>query len=250
MTTVAPESECMLRDRIEAGSHWSLIMRRGTLLKLTDIAGGGNAALLLYNPYDKLERYNAPDSLKCQHTLHLKNGNCLFSDMGRIFCSIVDDDLDGHDTICGNLSEKMLKKKYPLKTFQQALNERSISGEYAFAIEMEKHGLGARDAAANANFFSKVVTDDSGNLRYLPDYSPSGSSISLRFEMDTLVLMHTCPHPLNPAIEYPRSPIGLEIHRAAPVREDDVCLNACEENRRGFENNALYHLQGGYRHDP
>ena len=51
--------------------------------------------MLLYNPQDKLERYNAPDTLKCQHTFKLTRGHCLYSDMGRIFCSIIEDSLGG-----------------------------------------------------------------------------------------------------------------------------------------------------------
>ena len=37
-----------------------------------------------------LERYNAPDTLKCQQTFRLTAGHCLYSDMGRIFCSVRD----------------------------------------------------------------------------------------------------------------------------------------------------------------
>ncbi len=28
-------------------------------------------------------------------------------------------------------------------------------------------------------------------------FSKAGAAVELRFEMDTLVLMHTCPHPLE-----------------------------------------------------
>ena len=31
--------------------------------------------MLLYNPQDKLERYNAPDTLKCQHSFKLTQGS-------------------------------------------------------------------------------------------------------------------------------------------------------------------------------
>ena len=58
--------------------------------------------MLFYNPHNPLERYNAPDTLKCQHTFKLTRGHCLYSDMGRIFCSIVDDAVGWHDTACGN----------------------------------------------------------------------------------------------------------------------------------------------------
>ncbi|HBL86295.1 MAG TPA: urea carboxylase, partial [Alcanivorax sp.] len=65
----------------------SFRMRRGTALRLTDVEGGANVGMLFYNPEEKLERYNAPDSLKGQHTFKLTRGNCLYSDMGRVFAS-------------------------------------------------------------------------------------------------------------------------------------------------------------------
>jgi len=88
--------------QLPSGSHWSLRVRRGTIMRLTDMDGGANTGMLLHNPEDLLERYNAPDTLKCQHTFKLTRGNCLYSDMGRIFASIVADDLGWHETVSGN----------------------------------------------------------------------------------------------------------------------------------------------------
>ena len=89
---------------------------------------------------------------------------------------------------------------------------------------------------------------DDGTMAFDPDNSPAGSSVELRFEMDTLVLLHTCPHPMNPATEYPRKPVGLEFRAVAPAAPDDFCRNFRPENERGFENNEIYHLctHGGH----
>ena len=51
---------------------------------------------------------------------------------------------------------------------------------------------------------------------------------------------------MNPLQEYPRKPIQYELRKSQPVADDDLCMNACDENKRGFQNNELYHLQGGY----
>src|ERR1700676_820296 len=85
---------------IGGGKHWSLTVRAGTLLRMIDSEGGANVGMLFYNPQNTLERYNAPDTLKCQHTFKLTKGHCLYSDMGRIFCSIVEDTHGWHDTVC------------------------------------------------------------------------------------------------------------------------------------------------------
>ena len=62
------------QDTIPGGSHWSMVIRKGLTLRLIDKAGGANVGMLFYNPANLLERYNAPDTLKCQHTFRLAAG--------------------------------------------------------------------------------------------------------------------------------------------------------------------------------
>lgn len=227
---------------LPAASHWSLIIRRGLQLNITDVLGGANLAMMFYNPNDLLERYNAPDTFKCQHTFKLGKGNCLYSDMGRIFCSIIEDSHGWHESACGNSTSATVEAQWGKVNYQQARNEWQQNGFDSFLVELAKYGLNERDMASNLNLFSKVLVDEEGNLSLAENSSSAGSSLTIRFEMDTLVMMHTCPHPLNKQTEYPRKPVNCEIIQAAPVSEDDYCRNYCEENKRGFDNNRLYHL--------
>ena len=227
---------------IAPGGHWSLRMRKGTQMRLTDLEGGANVGMLFYNPENLLERYNAPDSLKCQHTFKLTRGNCLYSDMGRIFASIVEDSLGWHETVCGNIRADQVAERWGARDYQHDRNNWHQNGHDAFLVELAKYGLDRADLAANVNWFSKVVTDAEGNLTLAEGHSVPGSQVTLRFEMDTLVVLHTCPHPLNRADSYPGKPVRVELGLAEPVQDDDICLNHCPENRRGFQNNALYHL--------
>lgn len=236
------ENTLLYSDRLAPACHWSLRMRRGTTLRLVDIEGGANVGMLFYNPENLLERYNAPDTLKCQHTFKLTTGNCLYSDMGRIFCSIVDDSVGWHETVCGNTNRAIVTRKWGERNYQDYHNEWHQNGYTSFLVELAKYGLGKRDMAANVNFFSRVEVNDDGMLQYIENNSQAGDHVELRFEMDTLVLLHTCPHPLNMADEYPRKPVQYEIHQAPAVAEDDACLTSREENRRGFANNHIYHL--------
>lgn len=217
-------------------------MRRGTSLRLIDTDGGANVGMLFYNPANLLERYNAPDTLKCQHTFKLTKGNCLYSDMGRIFCSIVDDTVGWHETVCGNTTQDIITKKWGARSYQDYRNDWYRNGYDSFLVELAKHGLGKKDMAANVNFFSKVSVDDHGGLHYADGNSRAEDYVELRFEMDTLVLLHTCPHPLNPAPDYPRKSVAYQIRRAEPVADDDYCMNLRPENQRGFRNNAIFHL--------
>ncbi|WP_111977606.1 urea amidolyase associated protein UAAP1 [Algibacillus agarilyticus] len=236
------KTHILYSDRLAGGKHWSMRMRRGTSLRLIDVEGGANVGVLFYNPENLLERYNAPDTLKCQHTYKLTKGHCLYSDMGRIFCSITDDSFGWHDTLCGNSFAKQVARQWGERDYQADRNEWLQNGHDAFLIEAAKYGLNKQDLAANLNLFSKITPDDVGGLSYAPVQSKAGDFVELRFEMDTIVLLHTCPHPLNPAADYPFNPVTYQIIKSEPVADDDLCKNACSENKRGFENNRLYYL--------
>jgi urea carboxylase-associated protein 2 len=246
----SPEPGTVLyEDQLAGACHWSIHMRKGTSLRLIDSEGGANVGMLFYNPVNMLERYNAPDTLKCQHTFKLTRGNCLYSDMGRIFCSIVDDSVGWHETVCGNTTREMVKEKWGEHTYQDHHNEWNQNGYNSFLVELAKYGLGKKDMAANLNLFSAVGVDDEGDLKYLEGNSKAGDYIELRFEMDTLVLMHTCPHPLNPSEKYPRKSVIYQIRQSADVANDDYCMNLRPENQRGFQNNEIFHLGSGCCND-
>ncbi|MEM7563612.1 MAG: urea amidolyase associated protein UAAP1, partial [Pseudomonadota bacterium] len=206
---------------------------------------GGGLPRALYNPIEKLERYNAPDTLKCQHTFKMTKGHCLYSDMGHIFCSITADSLGWHDTVGGNLSDAIMQEKWAVKKYQEHRNDWTISGDHAFMVELAKYGLNRRDMSANLNLFSKVAPDDTGGLSFVENHSQPGDFIDLRFEMNTLVLMHTCPHPMTTVAEYPKKPVTYQFLKSDPVTADDYCMNLCPENQRGFQHTALYHLGSG-----
>ncbi len=230
------------KTTLASGQHWSFFMRRGFNLTMTDRQGGINVGMLLYNKYLLHEKYNAPDTLKCQHTFTLTRGHCLYSDMGRILCSVIDDQFGGHDTVCGNSDAERVASQWQGRSYQQQGNQWCQNGRDSFLTELAKYGLGARHFAANVNWFSHVVVDDAGNMQ-LRDKPSKHTAVTLRFEMDSLVVLHTCPHPLDRAEHYPRGELEVILSEAAPVSPTDVCLNHCEENRRGFHNNALYHLE-------
>ena len=240
-------SKIFYSTSIPGNGHWSLEVKRGTLMRITDTEGGANLGMLFYNPRNLLERYNAPDTLKCQHTFKLQRGNCLYSDMGRIFASIVEDtSVNGagnwHDTICGSSNAAQIESRWGKRDYQKNRNDWLQNGTDAFLVELAKYGLSRADMAANVNWFSKVVVDAEGNVQLDSGNQAAGNSVTLRFEMDTLVVMHACPHPLNNTEAYLFKPVQIELGEAAAVTDDDYCKNFRPENQRGFQNNALYYL--------
>lgn len=233
------------QTEIPSGSHWSLRVRQGSIMRLTDLTGDANVGMLFYNPENLLERYNAPDTLKCQHTFKLSKGNCLYSDMGRIYASIVDDSLGWHETVSGNSHASHIAAKWGPRDYQNDHNEWLQNGHDAFLVELAKYGLTKTDLASNINWFSKVSVSAEGALQLDTGHSQAGGNVTLRFEMDTLVILHTCPHPMDMSASYPQKKVQIELGIANPVTDDDFCKNFRPENGRGFQNNALYQLGAG-----
>ena len=242
ITSIDP-ARIVHEELLPGARNHSFVRRRGFALRLTDTRGGGNCSALFFNAQEKLERYNMADTLKAQHTAFLTKGHVCYSDMGRILVSIVEDTCGWHDPIGGVSNAAMVKARFGEKRYQEARNGFFRDGRGLFLVELGKWGLGRRDLVPNVNFFSRLDVDEAGVMAFDPDNSPAGSYVDLRAEMDTLVVLNTCMHPLNPSAEWSPKPIGLTVFRIDPAADDDLCRTSCPENGRGFENNAIYHAQ-------
>src|SRR5581483_10118040 len=235
-----PAAAPLYTKTLHHAGMWSAVISRGKSLRLTDLAGGANVGLLLYNADLPVERYNMPDTLKGQHIFYLRHPYCLHSDMGRVLASLTADTVGWHDTVCGCSDAKLVAEKYGGKTYQAARNEFHRNGRDCFLIELAKWGLGERDLVPNLNLFSKVVADDAGRLAFVSGHSRGGGQVDLRFEMNTLVVLNTCQHPLDPDPQYHPRQVRLDVFPTPPAAADDPCRRSRPENERAFLNTENY----------
>lgn len=230
------------QEFIPGGCHWSGIVRRGTTLRLIDVAGCANAATLFFNSEEKLERFNMADTLKAQHTFRLTSGHACHSDMGRVFCCITQDTAGWHDCVCGVSDHHSIERQYGIARFQEYRNDMYRSGLDGLLIELGKWGLGLQDIVPNINFFSKVTADDAGQLTFHANYAQPGAYADLAFVMDTLVVISAAPHPLNPARVYQPGAIRLETFATASMPEKPCWQIG--ENARGLVNTDRFYATG------
>ena len=229
-------------ETVQPGATWSHVLKRGTSLRLTDIEGGANAGALFYNFECPVERYNMPDTLKAQHIARLTKGFVLYSDMGRILCSITEDTVGWHDPIGGCAGAALVRAKYGEARYQERRNDYHKNAFDSFIVELGKWGLGPRDLTANVNFFSRVDVDAVGHMSFHPGNSRPGAFVELRAEMNVLVILNTCQHPLDPDPNYAPKPVALSIRRAPAPGPDDPCRLSRPENERGFTLTERYFL--------
>ena len=235
-------ADVLFEDVVREGATWSHVLKRGTALRITDTLGGANVGALFYNRENTAERYNMPDTLKAQHTARLTRGFVLYSDMGRVLCSITDDTVGWHDPLSGCANAAQARDKYGDLRYQQTRNDYVKNAYDAFVIELAKYGMTARDLPAPVNFFSRVVVSESGVMTFVPDHSQAGDAVELRAEMNVLVILNTCQHPLDPNPRYEPKPVSLSVRRVPPPGPNDPCRTSCPENERGFTLTERYFL--------
>lgn len=229
-----PPDTFLWEELLPGGCHWSGIMRRGTALRITDTSGRANLSALFVRADEKLERYNMPDTLKAQHTAMLTRGHALYSDMGRVMCSIMADTRGWHDPLGGVSTDACILARYGAAPYQTHRNAMHRSGEDGLLIELGKYGLGVQDLVPNVNFFSKVIAADNGALHYVSDHGAANDWLDLRFDMDVIALFSAAPHALDARPEYAPGDIVLTAWQCGPADATDTCRNACPENQRGF----------------
>ena len=173
-----------------------------------------------------------PDTLKAQHIARLTEGFVLYSDMGRILCSVVSDTVGWHDPIGGCSNAALVAARYGEKPYQEARNACHRNGRDNFLVELGKWGLGPRDLVPNVNFFSRVDVAEDGAMTLAPGNSKAGGYVELRAEMNVLAIMNTCMHPLDLNPKYEPRPVRVSVRRAAPASADDPCRLSRPENGR------------------
>lgn len=232
----------LYEETVPGGGHTSFVLKRGQLLRITDLEGGANVSLLLFNAAEKSERLNLPDSLKCQHTARFTVGHCLYSDMGRVLAAIVADTCGWHDSFGGVLDAGEVAEKYGQGRYQELRNGFFRNGMDNLLVEMGKWNLNLQDLLMNLNLFSRVEVDADGAFQFRPENSKAGDYVELYAPMDTLVVLTALQHPMDPNPQYAPRPVRLSWQQ---VRSDGIsvlCRTARAENGRGFHNTERQYL--------
>jgi urea carboxylase-associated protein 1 len=197
----------MLDEIVPAGAPWTAIVRRGQVLRITDLEGQQAVDFLCYNATNPEERYHAPNTVKAAGSIFLTTGHTLYSDVARSMFVIVEDQFGGHDTIGGCCSAPSNRMLYGVSDCP-GCRENFLTG-------LGRHGLGRRDIVPNVNFFMRVPVTADGGAAVALGVSPPGCQVALRAEMDAIVVLSNCPQINNPCNNYNPTPIRVQIEEEA-----------------------------------
>ena len=113
--------------------------------------------------------------------------------------TIVEDTCGGHDTLFGCCSFELDDVRYGQR------NPRAC--QQNFESELARHGLDAAAVVPNVDFFMRVPVKADGSAVIDDGWSKPGDHLTLRAEMDVLVVISNCPEALNPATGAGPTPI-------------------------------------------
>jgi urea carboxylase-associated protein 2 len=226
-----PAAAIVHQETIPGGWYWSTVLKRGEAIRVDQQQGASTVALVAWNAADASERLNLVDTAKVQWTTALGKGRVIFSDMGRVMFSMIEDSSGAHDCLMGGSNAASNAAKYPgIKTRNTRDNLVLLAG---------KLGLDRRDIPGVLNLFAPVRLDGDGSFLWRSKLSNSGDYVEMRAEMDMIVGLSNCPHPLDPNPVYAPSPVSVTRFRAPGPAPDDLARTATAEAVRGFENNAM-----------
>ena len=200
----------VLRDEVvPARAPWAGVVRAGETLEIVDLEGNQAVDCILYRADAPIERYSAAETIAAQANIFLTTGTALMSSEGNALMTIVADSCGRHDTIGGACSQESNTLRYGHHTkHQHACVENFLTAHAARG--MDKH-----DMVRNINWFMNVPVEADGTLGIVDGLSAPGLSVTLRAELDTLVVISNCPQVNNPCNDFNPTPIRLVIRAQA-----------------------------------
>jgi uncharacterized protein len=205
-------------------------VRRDTVLRFDDTEGDACVQLLAFNAHDPSERFNPGDTMKIPWQAYVGRGTLLLSDLGRILLTVIDDTSGHHDALCGGSNRADNERRYGAGS----VGSSTPSGRDLMAIAGARLGLVRADIGPCLNLFKQAVVAKDGSIGLIDGVRPGGS-VSLRAEMDLVVVLANTPHRLDDRTTYTATPVRVSAH--ATVRPSpDPFRGGSIERERLFEN--------------
>ncbi len=196
----------LLDEIVLAGTSWSTVLQQGQLLKIVDLEGQQGVDFLCYNADQTKERYHAPNTIKAAKNIRISKGSVLYSDYANPMMTVVEDTVEGHDTIAGCCSSWSNKMLYGV--------ENAPGCRENFLSALEQYGLGWQAVVPNINFFCSVPVSEDGMTAdgvFVEGDSKPGDFVELRAEMNVLAVIANCPQVNNPCNSGAPTPIRVQV---------------------------------------
>ena len=206
--TQSPTERVVVDEVIPAKGHWAREMKRGEVLRITDIEGQQAIDFICYRLDNLAEKFWAAHSAKLNGTIYLTTGHVLYSDQANPMMTITEDTVGVNDVICGSCSRALDVVRYgEAKAVPGCMDN--------FEAAIEPWGLERKDVPMCFNIFLDYPVEEQGKVAIDHDApSKPGDYIDLRAEMDLLAVISNCPQENNPCNGFNPSQIRATVFAA------------------------------------
>ena len=188
---------------IEPRTGTAFILKKGQLLKVTDIQGEQVSDFVCFNLNDKREYLSSGRTMDYAETIFLTKGHPFYSNRSNIMFNIKEDTVGRHDFLLTPCSADTFRIIYG-----HTNPHRGCFGNLAAALQ--PYGIEQDAIPICFNIFMHVTVDgDTGKIDVLPPKSKAGDFIVVEAHMDLLIGMTACSAEMSN--NYSFKPIGYEI---------------------------------------
>ena len=188
---------------IEPRTGTAFILKKGQLLKVTDIQGEQVSDFVCFNLNDKREYLSSGRTMDYAETIFLTKGHPFYSNRSNIMFTIKEDTVGRHDFLLTPCSADTFRIIYG-----HTNPHRGCFGNLAAALQ--PYGIEQDAIPICFNIFMHVTVDgDTGKIDVLPPKSKAGDFIVVEAHMDLLIGMTACSAEMSN--NYSFKPIGYQI---------------------------------------
>ena len=188
---------------IEPRTGVAFILKKGQLLKVTDIQGEQVSDFVCFNLNDKREYLSSGRTMDYAENIFLTKGHPFYSNRSNIMFNIKEDTVGKHDFLLTPCSADTFRIIYGHTT-----PHRGCFGNLAEALA--PYGIEPDAIPICFNIFMHVtVNGDTGKIDVLPPKSKAGDFIVIEAHMDLVIGMTACSAEMSN--NYSFKPIGYEI---------------------------------------
>jgi uncharacterized protein YcgI (DUF1989 family) len=189
--------------QIPATEGLGLQLKKGQLIRVTDVEGEQVADFVAYREDDISERLDPSVTMDALHAMKVKPGDMIYSNKYTPMLTIMKDTVGQHDFInsaCRPEMYELLYNKQDHTSCYTNLNEALASFE-----------IPAPDQHYPFNLFMNTIIQPSGQISVEKPLSKAGDYIELRAEMDLVVAISACPCAESLCNGYKCTPIRVDI---------------------------------------
>lgn len=222
-----PLGVLLRHEEVPGGWYHATRLSRGEALRIVNTTGTSSVSLMAWSMADTSERLHLVDTMKIQWSIAICKGRVLYTDMGRVALSVIEDTSGAHDALVGPTTQSSMQAALGAGTWRNSRDN--------FLAATAKLGLSRRDLHPCINFFAPVSVDTDGRFVWQAGQRTAGDFLDLRAEMDLWIIISNAGHPLDPALTATPGPVDLMRFTVQPAGVNDICRVGSSEAARAFQ---------------